>query len=163
MNDLLPQDDSGDESSSSHNYPAIPDPRVAKLLDEMKLVYTICPETAVYRVNYRCHNGQTQKVIVESITEEVDDCEVRFLSSGGILLKGELDLPLAHFLLRANYFLIFGSWTIIPDRNQDIQAVLKVAVATTLSTTRFAFMLEMVAEMANSAPGEYEEFCKREF
>jgi putative Ca2+/H+ antiporter (TMEM165/GDT1 family) len=72
-------------------------------------------------------------------------------------------LSLAHFLLRANYFLIFGSWTIIPDRNQDIQAVLKVAVATTLSTTRFAFMLEMVAEMANSAPGEYEEFCKREF
>jgi hypothetical protein len=145
------------------HHPAIPDPRVAKLLDELQLVYSVNPDSANYQVNYRCFDGKTQQVLIETNTEELDGCEIRTISACGFEKTGGLDLPLANFLLRSNQQLILGSWCILNTSNHNVLAIFKVPVATTLSTKMFASMLELVAHVASSAPMEFEEFKKREF
>jgi hypothetical protein len=162
MNDFMPQDYPENQPSHTPAHPAIPDPRVAKLLDEMQLVYSVNPNTADYQINYRCFDGKSQQVLIETNTEELDGCEIRTISACGFEKVGGLDLPLANFLLRSNQQLIFGSWFTLNTSNHNVLAIFKVPVGTTLSTKMFASMLDLVAHVASSAPMEFEEFKKRE-
>lgn len=125
-----------------------PDPRVAHLLEELKLEYFL-DHDADYRITFNIDETRSQMVTVESETREIGNLEVRGVWSIGLKSEVPLDAETATALLVHNGDSNLGAWQLITKPDDSCTAIFLCPVAIDAPAEDFRSVLHAVAVAAD--------------
>jgi len=119
----------------------MPDPRVAKLLEEAGLPYQV--DNGDFRLEYDVDGTRGQRVWIDSETARLDKLEFRAVWSVAARGKGAVPAELANLLLRENARMIVGAWQVNQGKD-DYLVVLSAPVSAAADAATLREVLEVV-------------------
>ncbi len=126
----------------------VADPRVGKLLDELKWSYKT-DEDGDYNVVMQCSDSRTQLLVLRSRTFSTGRLEQREIWSAAAQLDGEVPVELARQLLAANLELKYGFWTVLPQSEGKQMVLYTARVPVEIDKETFADFCQSVAEITD--------------
>jgi len=124
-----------------------PDSRVAKILSEAKLNYTVDSD-GDFKLYTQLNNGRLQTVWIISETQTVGSIEVRQVWSLGYASDTPPPEPILHELLEQNSRVKLGAWQIRKMSGKYV-AVFAVQVGANIDKTNLLQILSAVASTAD--------------
>ena len=127
-----------------------PDPRVTAALDELDIRYQYLPGSQQFEANYSLDSGRSQTVYIASQTHWFMGVELRQIFSTALISEGLFEPRTANLLLRENFDLIHGSWSVLhdPDENEHFANFSLTAFAS-LHAVQLLPLIECVAKTAD--------------
>ena len=127
-----------------------PDSRVTVALDELDIPYQYLPRSQQCEANYSLDSGRSQTVYIASQTHWFMGVELRQIFSSALVSDGLFEARTANLLLRENFDLIHGSWSVLhdPDENEHFANFSLTAFAS-LPAKQLSPLIECVANTAD--------------
>ena len=135
------------EAESKEAHPL--DPRIANALQELGICYDTDPEGNFYML-VEFDDNRFQQVCIRSRTQEFLGVELRQIFSTALVSEGLFEPRTANLLLRENFDLIHGSWSVLhdPDENEHFANFSLTAFAS-LHAVQLSPLIECVASTAD--------------
>ena len=105
--------ESSEESRQIDEDDRSPDSRVTTALDALDIPYRYLPVSRTFEVHLHLEEGRSQCVYIDSQTHWFMGVELRRIFSAALTSDGPFESRTANLLLRENYELIHGGWTIM--------------------------------------------------
>lgn len=127
-----------------------PDPRVIAALDEVDIRYEYTPRSQQFEVKHWLDGGRSQTVYIASQTHWFMGCELRQIFSVALASDIRFDSCTTNLLLRENFDLIHGSWSILHEpQDKEHFAVFSLNAFASLPAEHLSSVIECVAKTAD--------------
>ncbi|MFM8763425.1 MAG: hypothetical protein ACKOEZ_01115, partial [Spartobacteria bacterium] len=103
------------DSQQSDTEDCMPDARVIAALDELDIRYEYTPGSQQFEVKYWLDGDRSQTVYIASRTHWFIGVELRQIFSVALASDNPFNSSTANLLLRENFDLIHGSWSILHE------------------------------------------------
>ncbi len=138
------------DSNQTDTEDCTPDHRVTAALDELDIRYEYLPRSQQFEANYSLDSGRSQTVYIASQTHWFMGLELRQIFSTALISEGMFETRTANLLLRENFDLIHGSWSVLhdPDENGHF-ANFSLTGFASLPANQLSTLIECVAKTAD--------------
>ena len=133
----------------TENHPRDGDPRVAKALDDLGIIYDIDGD-GHYRFGFHVGNNRSQIGLIQSATYDFAGIETRDVFSVGLRSSGPFDARTSNLLLLQNSQLGVGSWAVIRDARDNHIAIFRAKIAADLQGKELHGILAVVLRTADA-------------
>lgn len=127
-----------------------PDPRVITALDEIDIRYEYSPRSQQFEVKYWLDGDRSQTVYIASRTHWFMGSELRQIFSVALASDSRFDSCTTNLLLRENFDLIHGSWSILHEpQDKEHFAIFSLSAFASLPAEPLSSIIECVAKTAD--------------
>jgi hypothetical protein len=127
-----------------------PDSRVTAALDELDIPYHYLPRSQKYEIHYALDSGRSQSVYIGSHTQWFMGVELRQIFSSALVSDGLLEARTANLLLRENFEMIHGGWSVMHDPDEKKHFVIfSLTAFASLPAKQLSPLIECVASTAD--------------
>jgi len=138
------------DSQQTDTEDCTPDPRVIAVLDELDIRYEYTPGSQQFEAKYWLDGCRSQTVYIASRTHWFMGVELRQIFSAALASDSPFNSSTANLLLRENFDLIHGSWSILHEpEDKEHFAIFNLTAFASLHAVQLLPIIECVAKTAD--------------